>query len=667
MNLTRMSLIRYVSLIPVFLFWSSPGQAQDNSNALSWKMNTAYNAYLMRDVHQQFADRKKALTQAMASKQAITQYRDKARERYRKLLGNFGQKTDLRSQVVGTTQYDGFRIERIIFESVPNRHVTANLYIPTGKGPFPATLILSGHGMSGKVSDQKTALAFVLNGIAALAVDPIGQGERVQLADSVGKALTRGSTTEHTLLNVGSNLVGMSVAAYEYWDNMRALDYLETRQDVDKNRLGCIGSSGGGTQTTYLIGLDDRIKIASVCSYVSQRERTLELSGPSDGCQHIPYEGREHLEIGDFLVMFAPKPLLIMSGYYDFVDYWSAARVFDELKGVYGVFGEKEKVGMFSLEGGHGMPKPKREAAVTWFRTWFFNDKKPVKEKDMPPLAEKDLLCTTTGQCLTAFAQEVSIPEANYEMVQRTALQRADFGKKGKGEVRAKVMELLGIELPKESVVVEATGSASARNYTLKKYQLIREGQMPVPCLVLYPEAVKPNSKLVVLLNENGKSEVMASEKMLESFVNRGEILVLADLRGFGETSDPAELNDTKYWNREYRNAMISLHTGKPIMGQRVIDLFSVLDFINADANLKNHTVKVVANGAYGPAVVHAAYLDQRIGEAEISRSIKTFAQLVQQPMQRDAYSHVLYGVLGYYDLPDLVRQAGSQRVRFVD
>ena len=658
---------RHVFFMPVFFFYCGFTQAQESNQALSWRMTTAYNAYLLRDVHQQYADRQQAFRKALTSEQTLKQYQEAAKARYRQILGELPPKTALHAQIMGKTQYPEFRIERIIFESAPNRHVTANLYIPAGKGPFPATLILSGHGLSGKVSDQKTALAFVRNGIAAFAIDPIAQGERLQLTDKAGKPLTRGATTEHTLLNAGANLVGTSVAAYELHDNLRALDYLETRSEIDKNRLACIGSSGGGTQATYLIGLDDRIKVASVCSYVTQRERTLELSGASDGCQHIPNEGREQLEISDFLVLFAPKPLLIMSGYYDMVDYWGATQVFDELKQVYSVFNQSAKIDLYSLEGGHGMPKPKREAAVTWFRTWLCNDNKPITEPDQAPLPPKDLLCTPSGQIKTAFANEQTLPQHNYALAIQYAPQREAFLKKDKTEINNKVMDILGIKMPAEKIRVEATGTSSGRNYTLQKYQIIRPGQMPIPCLVVFPENTGPASKVVVYLNENSKSELLTDENVSGPYVNRGDILVLADLRGFGETADPLELNDPKYWSKEYRNAMISLHTGKPLMGQRVVDIMSLLDFISTDQKLKNHEIRLKANGAYGPVAIHAAYLDPRIKDTEISRSIKSFEQLVQNPMQKDVYSNVLYGVLKYYDLPDLIKLTGPDKIRFTD
>ncbi|WP_324672112.1 alpha/beta hydrolase family protein [Hymenobacter sp. GOD-10R] len=658
--------MRYPLLASLFLGCALIAKAQVNSSALAWRNNLAYNSYLMRTVHQQYAERLSEIADATASKKAILRYQESRRARYRSILGDLPKKTNLNARVVGTSPQKGFRVERIIFESAPHRYVTGNLYLPEGKGPFPVTLSLSGHGMNGKVSDQRVGALFALNGVALFAVDPIAQGERLQLVDSKGNPLTRGSTTEHTLLNAGSNLVGTSVAAYEYWDNTRAIDYLETRNDLDKNKIGCIGSSGGGTQTTYLIALDDRIKVATVCSYVSRRERVLELSGPSDGCQHIPYEGKEHLEISDFLALFAPKPLLIMSGLYDFVDYWGATQSYEELKKVYTTFDAHKKVNLFTAESGHGMPQPKREAAITWFRTWFANDATPVQEGTIAPIPEKELLCTTTGQITTTFPDAVSMPQYNEGLAKEYATQRAAFMKQDKAAVTKQVLSLLGVEMPKEKISVEPTGTTAARTYTLNKYQLVRAGQMPVPCLVLVPEKVTPAANVVLYLNAAGKESVLNDETTVGNFMNRGDILVLADLRGFGETTDPAELNDLKYWSKEYRNAMLSLHTGQPIMGQRVIDVLSLVDFMSTDPSLKGHPIKLIANSLYGPTAIHAAYLDDRIKSTEVARSFKSFEQLIQEPMQNDAYTNVLYGVLKYYDLKDLMDKAGG-RIRFVD
>ena len=217
--------------------------AQGEFKALPWSQSTAYNSYLMRDVHRQFASRQSAIQQAFTSPAGMQEYLEGCRERYKQIVGTFPEKENLNVQVVGKIQGTGYYIEKIIFESKPGRYVTAHLYMPENMTvPVPATLELCGHGLNGKGSSSHAAMLMASNGIAVLVVDPIGQGERLQLIDREGKPLTRGATTEHTLLNAGFNLLGTSLAAQEYWDNHRALDYLLTRKDIDSERIGVYGS-----------------------------------------------------------------------------------------------------------------------------------------------------------------------------------------------------------------------------------------------------------------------------------------------------------------------------------------------------------------------------------------------------------------------------------------
>lgn len=661
-----MKLFRYACV--AMLFFCLKGWAQESGNALSWRMNTAFNNFLLRDIQQQYSQRDAEFADALQSKENLKNYRDKAIERYKSIIGDFPEKSKLNAKVVSVTQLEGFRVENIIFESVPKRYVTANLYIPDGNGPFPATLHLCGHGLRGKAPLSRAATLMALNGIAVLAVDPIGQGERIQFVDENNQSLTRGATTEHTLLNAGANLLGSSLAAYEFWDNHRAIDYLETRNDIDKNRIGVYGSSGGGTQATYMLGLDTRIKVATVCSYFTKREKVLEVYGASDGCQHIPYEGREHLELADFVLMMAPKPVLIMAGKYDFVDYWGATQAFKYLEHAYNVLEKPENVKIVSVEAGHGMPQPKREAMATWFRTWFYGDDTPVTETETRTTAIENLNCTETGQVITSITDNISIPKFHRQQFQELKSRRKWFLKKDSIEIRAQVLKLLGIiALPTESIEVLETGSKAYRKFDLHKFQINRNGQMPVPCLVFTPEQANAKSELIIYLNESGKADILNNESLIDHHMNQNHILVVPDLRGFGETADPIHLNDSKYWNWEYRNAMASMHIGKPIMGQRVLDVMTVLDFIEQTENLKNHNIKLIANGLYGPTAVHATYLDHRIDKTEISKSIKSFYNVLENPMQKDVYTNVLYGVLKFYDLKDLMGLSRKGRIRFLD
>ena len=445
------------------------------------------------------------------------------------------------------------------------------------------------------------------------------------------------------------------------------MDYLLTRKDIDPEHIGVYGSSGGGTQTAYYIGLDPRVKVAAICSFFSTRERTMELQGPSDGCQHIPYEGREQLEVPDFALMMAPRPLLILSGKYDFVDLWGAQQGFAELQQCYKVLGVPEKVDMLTVETGHGLGAEKRQKLASWFKRWLKDNQSPVKKAAQDRFQLSDMLCTTKGQVNVSMPGALSIMQENVNQLDEWASKRETFLSKGKKTVQTKMLDLLGLKgLPDHKIRIEATGHDSMREYEQYKFQLIREGEMPVPCILIMPSRANADSPVELRLQEEGKGTYLSEYANFAAALTEGKILLLADLRGLGETTDPAFYTDAKYWNREYRNAMISMHIGRPIMGQRVVDILTLLDFCSEHELLKGHPVKVFANGIYGPAVIHAAYLDERINSVEITHSVKTWKEYIEKPMQWDMYSNVLYGALKYYDLPDLIRLS-NRPIRFAD
>lgn len=496
-----------------------------------------------------------------------------------------------------------------------------------------------------------------------LVIDPVSQGERIQLVDAEGKSLTRGATTEHTLLNAGANLLGTSIAAYELWDNVRGLDYLVTRPEVDINRIGCLGNSGGGNQTAYFMAYDERVKVAALASFFTQRERYVELSGPQDGCQQIPLEGREQLEIADFAIVFSPKPLIVLAGYFDFVDYRGTKVAFNNLKKTYDRLGAPEKVSLFAYPDGHGISKPKREAAVTWFRRWLYNDDAKIEEGDLKTLNSQQLNCTATGNVNTAFKNEATISERGMDLFDALEKQRDQFLKNASETAfNDRVRTLLGIRDISPEVTFDVTGTAATKNYDLVKLSLYRTGEMPVPCLVYHPKAVQPSGKTTVFLHEDGKKAADANDSLINVYMQVGNTLILADLRGFGETADDTDANHSKYWNREYRNAIISLYNGRPVLGQRVVDIFTLLDYIETEGRLKNTTVTITANGLYQPAVLHAAVLDERIDNIRLPDEIIPYENYLQDPLQKNMYTNVVPGVLQYYDLPDLMEKISGRK-----
>lgn len=643
----------------LLLYALAPAAAQDDYQALRFRQPLAFHQYIMRDLHRQTAARDAAFAEAAGSRAGMERYVADVRARMRSIAGPLPERGPLNARTVGTVQGDGFVVEKVIYQSEPGRYVTAHLYRPEKiRGRIPACVEMPGHGAAGKGNGSAQAVLMARNGIAVILVDPLGQGERMQLTDAQGGDATRGATTQHTLLNVPYVLLGSSLAAQQFFDNSRAIDYLLTRGDIDPERIGCYGFSGGGTMASYLVALDERIRCACVGLFFSSRLRTLELTGPSDGCQQMPFEGSAQIEGADLVLAMAPRPVIILDGKYDFVDHWGALQGFEDLRRAYTALGHPERVAQYYAEDGHATPPDVQQHLIGWFRRWLLQDPSPAAEST--PWRGSDMLCTAAGQVNMEFPDAQSTMQATLARMDALAPARAAFCGQDPADVRAGIRRLL--HLPDTLAAPEpvATGSRELRGFTEYRFQLNREGAFPVPVIVRIPDNLSDRSSVEIRLSDRGKAALLADTDRRDA-VSDGTILVWADLCGMGESADPAEFNLLKYWNREYRLSATALHTGRPLPGQRVADVLTLLDFCETDLRLQGRPLRIVADGVCGPVAAHAAVLDDRIAAATLTRSLRSWRSYLENPMQYDMLSNVIPGVLRCYDLPDLVRLAGGR------
>ncbi len=653
-------------LLAVGMVLFSHAYGQKKYNCLDWKTHVTVNTYLIQQMHRQYEARRRTLDQVLTSKKSTEAYVRDIRARFKELLGPFPKKAPLHPQITGTLIRDGYRIEKVVYESYPHHHVTSNLYIPDGQGKFPAALLFCGHERESKatISYQKTAILFAKHGFVVLVIDPISQSERFQLMDKEGKPLTRGGTTAHTLINECDNLVGTSAPADELWDNIRGLDYLVTRKEVDTSRIGCLGNSGGGMQTIYFAGYENRVKVFAPCSYLSSRERTLELYGPADGCAQIPGEGKAHFELDDYLLASAPKPVLILAGRYDFIDYTGTVMAYQEMKRVYTTLGHPDKIKMFTYDDGHGISKPKRETAITWFRKWLCHDPAPVHEGNLDTLSENELNCTRTGQVATSFAEESNLVDRDLELYNKEKGSREKFLDQNKSLIKKKVASLLAIVLHPKKIDVEREGDVSNSDLSFQKLILRKQGEIPLPVLQMNSNNLKPR-KIIIWLNQKGKDAIVDSLGLMQTYAAQKDAVFLCDLSGAGETSDDPHFNDKKYYNSEYRNAMLALHLGMPMVGVRTEGLLTLMDYIRSIPEFRGVPVLINATGISTIAALHAALFSPQVSELNLYGGITTFKTILDHPTWKDWYSYVVNRVLNYYDLPDLCKLIGPEKIHF--
>ena len=219
----------------------------------------------------------------LQTKADAEQYVRGAQDRIRQAFGPDPGRTPLNPRVTSVVERDGYRIENIIFDSRPGFPVTANLYIPTGvTGPMPAVVGTCGHSTNGKAEPayQSFAQGLARQGYVCLIYDPIGQGERLQyIKDDLSSQIGVG-VREHLHAGNQQFLVGEFFGMWRAWDGIRALDYLLTRTEVDKQRIGVTGNSGGGTMTTWLCGVDQRWAMAAPSCFVTTFRRNVENELP---------------------------------------------------------------------------------------------------------------------------------------------------------------------------------------------------------------------------------------------------------------------------------------------------------------------------------------------------------------------------------------------------
>ena len=271
-------------------------------------------------------------------------------------IGGFPDRNPLNAKVTGVLRRNGYRVEKVLFEGRPGAFVTANLYLPDDsrfRPPYPAAVEVCGHSRNGKHSSnyQRLAVLSARNGIAAFVVDPLGQGERRQ---SPEEDANEGSpVANHLRVGVNAVLLGRNLAAFEIWDAMRALDYLDTRTDMRHDGYGAMGNSGGGTQSVMLSALDDRVKAtATSCYLCNLREQTMwRLLADSeqilfgqlaDGFNHAAYP------------LLGGNPLLMLARRDDMIPYSGTLATARLLQAVGRNIGRSDWYSFVSSPGPHG-------------------------------------------------------------------------------------------------------------------------------------------------------------------------------------------------------------------------------------------------------------------------------------------------------------------------
>ncbi|MDO5581091.1 MAG: hypothetical protein Q4G69_08130, partial [Planctomycetia bacterium] len=359
----------------------------------------------------------------------IKKYQKERIDYFFKQLGPLWKKTPLNANITGRIEKKEYRAEKILFESVPGFYVSGTMFLPLEskyKAPYPGVLVVCGHNPNGKGAEwmQMLCVLGAQNGLAMFIIDPIDQGDRWQLLKEDGKYLIA-SVAAHNVIGGGSILLGRNTATFEVWDMIRALDYMETRGDIIQNGFGAAGISGGGTQTSYIMSLDPRIRAAAPCCYICNMfDDLMYVQGPQDAEQNIFGQIGFGMDHADYCIMRAPKPTQLCTATWDFFPIQDTWKTFRFAKRIYGRLGSPEKMDLTEIDDKHHYNPELIRSTIRWMLRWLANKDGDLAVSEIAPVLALDEIRSVPAPGLFKMKNVRSTYDLNRDLAKDLAAKR---------------------------------------------------------------------------------------------------------------------------------------------------------------------------------------------------------------------------------------------------
>ncbi|HUS07988.1 MAG TPA: alpha/beta fold hydrolase [Bryobacteraceae bacterium] len=549
-------------------------------------------------------------------------------------IGGFPERTPLNAKQTGVLERSDYVIEKILFESRPRFYVTASIYRPKSAGMRrPAVIQSCGHYVEGKAAAdyQRTSIGLARKGFVVLTFDPLGQSERRMYQEVWDKNPDASATSEHAIAGRPCFLLGRTLAHYRIWDAIRALDYLETRPDVDKAHLGMVGHSGGGMMTLLTAALEDRLQAVMSCCAVTSFYHKFRAFLPGDPEQVIPRIYEQGIDHPELIASVAPRAFLIGAAQRDFVPLDGARRTYEEAKQAFAIAGVPDRLGKTETNDEHKMNQELREACCAWMLKHLAGESGDTRERDCQIETPADLWCTPNGRSME-IAGARSIFDLNRDYSRQLQSSR-------KGVQRQDVLRLLA--LPAMRV------ESRRLNDGPTGFRIESESGVELPATLSGP---KHTEILLILAAEQGRNSP-AARNLSRHLMEAGYPVLGVDLRGWGETAPKAASQFVKAPGEEFF-AVHGIELGRPILGMRVHDLLAAVRLMQGQYK------KIYAIGleAGGLVVLHAAAVDNSISGVATYLTLNSYQDVLERPVSHEPLASFVPSALAYYDLAELSR-----------
>jgi dienelactone hydrolase len=533
---------------------------------------------------------------APATLDAWTAQRAKIKAGLENAWGAFPKESpDFAPKKFGELQRDGYRVEKIAFQTFPNVWMTANAYIPDGAKKAATVLGVHGHWKHAKQEPvvQSRCIGLAKLGFFVLCVDAFGAGER-----AIGKSLGEyhGEMTAATLWPSGLALSGLQV-----YENMRAVDYLATRPEADITRLGITGASGGGNQTMYTGAYDERFKavvpVCSVGNYMSY------LGAACCMCEVVPGAITFTEEWG-ILAMVAPRALMVINASRDAKQFSiaEAAKSIAGAKPIFELHSKAKNIRHTTFESGHDYNKEMREAMYGWMALHLRGEGTGEPIPDPPHETEKpeDLRCfpgesrPDDYQTLPRFAKAA----VQAALSTKPTPDHAEFLQSEMAQMRESLGYVLGSDPPECQLKLEVSDAADETSRVLTYHS--------EPAIRLSAQhRVGTTKRWAILVDLDGREKAL-KQPVAASLIQAGWNVVAPDLRACGLLAVPGDVIGKA---ADHNSAEWAMWIGRPLLGQWAYDIRRTLDALLASIDGVPEEVAIVAIGpATLPAIVATGF-----------------------------------------------------------
>ncbi len=543
----------------------------------------------------------------------------------------------LNVRITKETARDGYRIQNLHYEALPGLYVTGNLYLPTDvDGPVPGVLYVCGHAQKQKEHYQAHPRKFAQLGMACLLV------ETIQLGEIEGH---HHGTFHRGWFNWYSQ--GYTPAGVELWNGVRGLDLLAGLPEVDAERLGVTGISGGGAVSWWVAAADERVKVvAPVCGTATFASHVCERT--VDGhCDCMFFVNAYGWELADVARLIAPRPMLIGSANRDGIFHIKAIReAFAGTKKIYDHLGAGENVRLIETPGGHSYHANSRRGIFSWFLRHL--EQREVSPEDAgdiddrPEVQEDAATLRVYGNGVPPAERVSTIQEDFFTLPGLPHIGTPDELASAREQALAGLRETSFRHFPSEPCALDAEveyeigrGDAVAGG----RFAFTSESGWRLHGAWTLPESDADAPAVLALRSPHERRK--AAEERLHG-LNSSWARVVAEPRGTGDTAWGTELD----WHVR-RAAML---TGRTIASMQVYDTLRALEAMPHLPGVDGARIALAGRGQMAVVALYAALLHGGL-QALILSDLPESLSAPSSPDGSGVASEILFA-LQHADLP---------------